>query len=115
MAGLPSCQGPWQGRLEGVQGGRAGCWTHGKAALSPLCSVTISGAVVACEGGCQAILDTGTSKLVGPSSDILNIQQAIGATQNQYGEVRPDLYPHLPRTSEEGTPFVPGGSDVGKW
>nr|ACU40898.1 preprochymosin [Capra hircus] len=49
-------------------------------------SVTISGAVVACEGGCQAILDTGTSKLVGPSSDILNIQQAIGATQNQYGE-----------------------------
>ncbi|XP_070220145.1 chymosin isoform X2 [Bos mutus] len=49
-------------------------------------SVTISGVVVACEGGCQAILDTGTSKLVGPSSDILNIQQAIGATQNQYGE-----------------------------
>nr|AAA30449.1 chymosin C [Bos taurus] len=49
-------------------------------------SVTISGVVVACEGGCQAILDTGTSKLVGPSSDILNIQQAIGATQNQYDE-----------------------------
>ena len=60
------------------------------------------------------ILDTGTSKLVGPSSDILNIQQAIGATQNQYGEVSPDPYPHLPRTSGEGTPFAHGSSDKGK-
>ncbi|XP_004620142.1 chymosin-like [Sorex araneus] len=49
-------------------------------------SVTVDGVVVACEGGCQAILDTGTSMLVGPSSDILNIQSAIGATQGQYGE-----------------------------
>ncbi|XP_006919685.1 chymosin [Pteropus alecto] len=48
-------------------------------------SVTVDGVVVACDGGCQAILDTGTSMLVGPSSDILNIQQAIGATEDQYG------------------------------
>ncbi|XP_025728411.1 chymosin-like [Callorhinus ursinus] len=48
--------------------------------------VTVNGVVVACDGGCQAILDTGTSMLVGPSSDILNIQTAIGATQDQYGE-----------------------------
>lgn len=68
-----------------------------EAILFPLCSVTIGGVVVACDGGCQAILDTGTSMLVGPSSDILNIQMAIGATQNRYGEVRPDPYPHLPR------------------
>ncbi|XP_047582776.1 chymosin-like [Lutra lutra] len=47
--------------------------------------VTVNGVVVACDGGCQAILDTGTSMLVGPSSDILNIQTAIGATQDQYG------------------------------
>ncbi|XP_055979518.1 chymosin-like [Sorex fumeus] len=49
-------------------------------------SVTVDGVVVACEGGCQAILDTGTSMLVGPSNDILNIQSVIGATQGQYGE-----------------------------
>ncbi|XP_044092404.1 chymosin-like [Neovison vison] len=49
--------------------------------------VTVNGVVVACDGGCQAILDTGTSMLVGPSSDILNIQTAIGATQDQYGVV----------------------------
>ncbi|XP_008066666.1 chymosin [Carlito syrichta] len=49
-------------------------------------SVTVDGVVVACDGGCQAILDTGTSLLVGPSSDIFNIQQVIGATQGQYGE-----------------------------
>nr|XP_055197093.1 chymosin-like [Nyctereutes procyonoides] len=48
-------------------------------------SVTVNGVVVACDGGCQAILDTGTSMLVGPNSDILNIQSAIGATQDQYG------------------------------
>ncbi|XP_002928344.1 chymosin [Ailuropoda melanoleuca] len=47
--------------------------------------VTVNGVVVACDGGCQAILDTGTSMLVGPSSDILNIQTAIGAKEDQYG------------------------------
>ncbi|KAM9003090.1 chymosin-like [Sarcophilus harrisii] len=48
--------------------------------------ITVNGQVVACDGGCQAILDTGTSLLVGPSYDISNIQSVIGATQGQYGE-----------------------------
>ncbi|XP_043818598.1 chymosin-like [Dromiciops gliroides] len=49
-------------------------------------SITVNGQEVACVGGCQAILDTGTSLLVGPSYDILNIQSVIGATEGQYGE-----------------------------
>ncbi|KAF7482880.1 Hypothetical predicted protein [Marmota monax] len=48
--------------------------------------ITISDVVVACDGGCQAILDTGTSLLAGPTHDILKIQQAIGATRGQYGQ-----------------------------
>ncbi|XP_042539369.1 chymosin-like [Dipodomys spectabilis] len=48
--------------------------------------VTINGVVIACDGGCQAVLDSGTSLLAGPSRDILSIQKAIGATQSQYGQ-----------------------------
>ncbi|XP_067095323.1 pepsin A-like [Osmerus mordax] len=49
-------------------------------------SVTINGNVVACSGGCQAIIDTGTSQIVGPNSDIANMNSWVGASTNQYGE-----------------------------
>ncbi|XP_069792567.1 pepsin A-like [Narcine bancroftii] len=48
--------------------------------------VTVNGQIVACSYGCPAIVDTGTSLLVGPSSPINNIQQSIGAMENYYGE-----------------------------
>nr|XP_023403305.1 chymosin-like [Loxodonta africana] len=53
-------------------------------------SITVDGVLVACDGGCQAILDTGTSLLAGPNNDILNIQKVIGATRGQYGQFNID-------------------------
>ncbi|XP_036938071.1 LOW QUALITY PROTEIN: chymosin-like [Acanthopagrus latus] len=45
-----------------------------------LSSITISGQVVACSGGCQAIVDTGKPLAIGPQSDIDNIDTLVGVT-----------------------------------
>nr|Q9GMY8.1 RecName: Full=Pepsin A; Flags: Precursor [Sorex unguiculatus]BAB11750.1 pepsinogen A [Sorex unguiculatus] len=50
-------------------------------------SITMNGQSIACNGGCQAIVDTGTSLLSGPTNAIANIQSKIGASQNSQGQM----------------------------
>lgn len=52
----------------------------------PMDNVQSGGQTIACGAGCQAIADTGTSLITGPTDDIVTIQRLIGAqfTLGQY-------------------------------
>nr|XP_036851645.1 pepsin F-like isoform X3 [Manis javanica] len=50
-------------------------------------SISINGKVVACDGGCQAIVDTGTSLLIGQIDPVNNIQNIINAKKSLNNEV----------------------------
>uniref|UniRef100_A0A8C5GPF3 Cathepsin E-like n=1 Tax=Gouania willdenowi TaxID=441366 RepID=A0A8C5GPF3_GOUWI len=50
-------------------------------------SVSVQGVSSFCPRGCQAIVDTGTSLIAGPTNDSFLLQQLIGATPTNIGEV----------------------------
>ncbi|NWV29863.1 CATD protein, partial [Origma solitaria] len=49
-------------------------------------SVDVANSVKVCDGGCEAIVDTGTSLITGPTKDVKKIQAAIGAKPIMKGE-----------------------------
>ncbi|XP_078512428.1 pepsin A-like [Lissotriton helveticus] len=55
-------------------------------------SVSVNGNIIACDGGCQAMVDSGTTMIGGPRSGIINILNVIGAYLDSNREFSVDCY-----------------------
>ncbi|XP_063783558.1 cathepsin E-B-like isoform X2 [Pseudophryne corroboree] len=53
-------------------------------------NVKVNGKIAFCPDGCEAIIDSGTSLITGPSADIKQLQTLIGSTALSFGEYTVD-------------------------
>ncbi|KAK1335417.1 hypothetical protein QTO34_003203 [Cnephaeus nilssonii] len=70
----------YRGELQWVPVSTQGYWQV------TLDSISMDGKVVGCADSCQAIMDTGTSLVTGPTNPILNILRNISAQTTSTGE-----------------------------
>ncbi|XP_070313206.1 pregnancy-associated glycoprotein 1-like [Odocoileus virginianus] len=64
----------YKGQLNWVPLSRVGDWRVNMNRIS------MKGKIIGCSGGCEALVDTGTSLIQGPTRMVTNIQKLIGAT-----------------------------------
>ncbi|KAM8971973.1 cathepsin E-B-like [Pelodytes ibericus] len=49
-------------------------------------NIKVNGKIVFCHNGCEAIVDSGTSLITGPSADVKQLQEILGAKPTLFGE-----------------------------
>ena len=79
---------------------------EGTQAPAPPRRLDVGSSLTVCKGGCEAIVDTGTSLIVGPVEEVRELQKAIGAVPLIQGEVSAGRAGEAGSPSDGPTPYT---------